>query len=452
MTEILDFQALGDSAASFTLLLVDDNEVNRELWSFFLTHEGGYQVLTAADGIEALRLVDTLPVDLVLLDVMMPGLDGFEVLAHVRRTRSPEELPVIMCTAKGQSEDVVRGFDLGANDYVAKPLDHGVVLARIQAQLRGREPASQAPRKAIESIEDVTPGTVIEGKYRLDGLIDQGSFGAVYRGTHLSLDRPVAIKLLAATLQADETSLARFQQEGISACRLQHPNAVNVLDFSVTGGGLPFLVMELLEGLPLDQLLSKEGPLEPERAIAYIVPVCQVLAEAHAAGIIHRDVKPQNIFLHRGPHGEVVKVLDFGIAKMVGQSVLAQRITTEGSIVGTPAYMAPERLADESYDGRSDVFSVGVVLYEALTGRRPFAPNRATLLDLMRLENRGTPPPLRALIPELSEDLEPIVAAALADDPEERPSARRLGESLAALVGLEPPATGPAHSGTDQEG
>lgn len=435
---------------TYTLLLVDDNVVNRELWSFFLSHEGGYKVLTAEDGLEALRTVGNQPVDLVLLDVMMPGIDGFEVLSHLRRSHTPEALPVIMCTAKGQSEDVVRGFDLGANDYVAKPLDHGVVLARIQAQLRGKVPARQRATRLLASIDDVHPGIVIDEKYRLDALIDQGSFGAVYKGRHLTLERPVAVKLLAATLQTDETSIARFQREGISACRLTHPNAVSVLDFNVTEGGLPYLVMELLEGRPFDKELLEFGPLEPRRAAEILVPVCQVLAEAHAQGIVHRDVKPQNIFLHYGRLGEVVKVLDFGIAKMVGQSVMNERITTEGSIVGTPAYMAPERLSDGPYDGRSDVFSVGVVLYEALTGRRPFVPNRGNLLDLMRLENRRPPPALHELRPEMPPELDQISKRVLADDPEERPDAQTLATWLAEATGL-PLVAAPAEPEMDQD-
>lgn len=424
----------------FVVLVVDDNQVNREVYSKYLELEG-YQVLAASDGDEALELIAEHPIDLVLLDVMMPGLDGFEVLETLREKHSPDVLPVIMATAKDQSKDVVRAFDLGANDYVTKPLDLRVVAVRVQAQLRSRIVARAQPDN-ITSVASIEPGTILEGKYRLDSLIGQGNFGTVYRATHLTLDRKVAVKLLDANLQPGEEPLARFQQEGISACRIQHPNAVVIMDFSVTNEGIPFLVMELLRGDTLEDELNRRGRLTPERCAEILIPVCGVLAEAHSLGIIHRDIKPQNIFLHQARHGETVKVLDFGIAKLVGDAAADQELTLEDGVIGTPIYMAPERFVKVNYDGRSDVYSVGVMLYEMLVGKPPFYLAGTSPLKVIYAHMNETPRPLRELNPELSPELDAIVMRTLDKDMMQRPSATELMRAYAAELGLEVAAAG----------
>ena len=417
----------------FTILLVDDNAVNREVWSAHLTREG-FEVKSAAGGEQALGLVEEFPIDLVLLDVVMPDMDGFQVLEALRQDYSASALPVIMVTAKGESDDVVQGFDLGASDYVTKPLDAGVLLARVNAQLRSRIPASATSPPPSPLGE----GSVLDGKYQLDALIDKGNFGTVYRATHLTLGHRVAVKLLSTTLDTDPPSVTRFQQEGISACRIQHPNAVDVLDFSITSDGVPFLVMELLEGHSLDHEIQLSGPLSPLRCAVLLTPICEVLGEAHGLGIIHRDIKPQNIFLHRGRHGEVVKVLDFGIAKMVGEMALHQKITTEGSIVGTPAYMAPERLSDESYDGQSDVYSLGILIYEALAGKRPYDDGTGGgMMELVHMRERGAPPPLQGIRPDIPASIDHLLFEALSRYPQNRPTAIEFAQRFNQILGME---------------
>ncbi|MCP3962690.1 MAG: protein kinase [bacterium] len=422
----------------FVVVVVDDNEVNRELYSRYLELEG-HRVLPAGDGAEALKLVEQEPVDLVLLDVMMPGIDGFGVLEKLRQEHSPETLPVIMATAKDQSEDVVKAFDLGANDYVTKPLDLRVVAVRVQAQLRAKITARVHKPEPIASVSRIEPGTVLEGKYRLDSLIGQGNFGAVYRATHLTLDREIAVKLLDANLQPGDESVARFQREGVSTCRIEHPNAVSIMDFSVTPAGIPFLVMELLRGAPLEDELNRRGRLTPERCAEILIPVCGVLSEAHALGIIHRDVKPQNIFLHQSRHGEVVKVLDFGIAKLVGGRAADEELTMEDGVIGTPIYMAPERFVKVPYDGRADVYSLGVMLYEMLVGKPPFYLTGTSPLKVIYAHMNEEPRPPSELNPELSEEVEAVVLRALDKDMEQRPTAAEMASELAAALGLEQP-------------
>lgn len=419
----------------FTILIVDDNDFVVRALCRQLKGEG-YSVKTARDGACALQIFEQEPVDLILLDVRMPGIDGLEVLQTLRRLRSANELPIIMVTANGASDDVVIAFDLGANDYVTKPLDFPVVKARIQTQLRSRVPASRNRPAGQQIFSDIQLGTVLEGRYRLDAQIGEGQFGAVYRATHLKLQRPVALKILCTTLEEQGLAWQRFHQEGVTMSRLRHPNAVSVLDYSITENGVPFLVMELLEGHTLEEELVQHGHLPPKRGVGIALQICQVLSEAHSLGIIHRDIKPQNIFLHRGHQGEVVKVLDFGIAKLIDETMIAKKLTQDGSGPGTPAYMAPERYSDLPYDGRADVYSLGIMLFEMLAGRLPFVCPDGNPMKLALLHLSEPPPLLREYRPELSQQLDTVVLDALDKSAESRPDIVTLARDLANVAGL----------------
>ena len=418
-----------------TILVVDDLPANRDLMMRRL-ERSGFHVLSSASGPEALELLRRAPVDLVLLDIMMPGMTGLDVLKTVRMTRTTATIPVVMVTAKTDSEDVVEALSLGANDYVTKPVDYPVALARIRAHLRTRQAvqAEAAPPVEPRNPAQALPGTVLAGRYRLDALIGGGSFGTVFRARHLELDREVAVKVLATSAGTDPEALARFRREGASACRVQHPNAVAVLDFGVNPGGVAYLVMELLHGHSVDKELEDHARLSPQRCAEIVVPVCFALAAAHAAGIVHRDVKPSNVFLHQTPQGEVPKILDFGIAKMSGEAAIGQNLTVDGSLLGTPAYMAPERFRRGPYGTKSDIYSVGAMLYEMLSGRLPFIPSSADPLALVAIQAEEDPPPLRARCPEVSPALAGLVKAMLSRNPEDRPSADVLARRLALVV------------------
>ncbi len=404
-----------------TILIADDNPEHREMWSLYLAYEG-YLVETAANGREVLRLTAEKRVDLLLLDVNMPGLDGFEVLTELRLRVSPEELPVIMATARGETKDIVRGFDLGVNDYVTKPLNPNVLMARIKRLLR----SSSVP-KSPDRADPLATGEVLGGRYRVEGKIGEGGLGAVYRAEHLGLGRSVALKLVA---RADDGAMARLRREGISVCRLEHANAVEVLDFFVTSRGIPVLVMELLQGYTLDEELERAGRLELRRCGEILLPVCAVLSEAHSQGIIHRDVKPQNVFLHHGRGDERVKVLDFGLAKIDDDLRLQQTLTVEGSVIVTPAYMAPERFSDVPPIDACDIYSFGVMFYEMLTGRRPFVSK--TLRALIRMHLVEEPPPLD--LPDLPPTIESLIFSTLAKEPADRPRADELAGQLVAAL------------------
>ena len=417
---------------SIRLLVVDDVEANRDLLARRLAREG-FEVVHAETGAAALQILAKEHIDLVLLDVMMPGMSGLEVLRTMRTNPAHAATPVIMATARTDSADVVEALDAGANDYVTKPIDFPVLVARVQAALRTRK--KPAPRAELE------PGATIAQRYRLDEKIGEGGFGMVFRAEHTELKREIAIKVLHPRFTSGSL-IGRFRLEGAHACRVQHPNALHVLDSGITDDGVAYLAMELLAGHSLEQEMAM-GPTPFVRCAEIIAPVCEALAAAHAAGIVHRDIKPANIYLHRGPHGEVPKILDFGIAKLVGDA--SAPVTVDGALIGTPAYIAPERFLNKPYDGKSDVYSIGVLVHQMLCGSLPFASVRSmqniesVAFALMHTEE--PPLSLRARDPNVPEALCTLVSRALAKDPAERPTAAELGAKLTGAVdGVSPDA------------
>jgi serine/threonine protein kinase len=334
-----------------------------------------------------------------------------------------------MVTARTESADVVQALGMGANDYVTKPIDFPVVKARVEAHLRTRA-STAAPPARTTSAGEVKVGSVLDGRYRLDDRIGGGSFGTVFRGRHLDLEQPVAVKVLALGAGADAEALDRFRREGISACRVRHPHAVSVVDFGVSDAGVAFLVMELLEGRTLEKELEEHGALAPGRAVAILAPVCGALAEAHRSGVLHRDIKPANIFLHRASGKEIPKILDFGLAKLAGDAALARSVTPDTALLGTPAYMAPERFRDEPYGSASDVYSLGMTLYHTLAGRLPFQSGGDEPLAVVAGQTGEAAPPLRKSNPAIGEELEAVVVAALARDPKARPTAEEMEQRL----------------------
>jgi hypothetical protein len=261
-------------------------------------------------------------------------------------------------------------------------------------------------------------GRLLAGKYRIKRLLGTGGMGAVYAAEQEDLGRQVAVKVLHHDKGIGPAALARFKQEALAAAKLGHPNIVQVTDFQVWPDEPAILVMELLVGESLHGLLERERKLPPERAIFIVTQVLSALAVAHAAGIVHRDIKPANLFLTRTaaiPH--LVKVLDFGIAKSHGPK--AGVTTDPGSVLGTPAYMAPEQTRDGEGDHRIDIYATGVCLFEMLAGHRPHqAKTFGELLAVFASESFIS---LRTVAPEIDTTLADVVDRMLRRDPAERP-------------------------------
>jgi serine/threonine protein kinase len=297
----------------------------------------------------------------------------------------------------------------------------------------------QRADRIFSALAEALPGTVLDEKYRLDEKIGSGGFGVVFRGTHLQMKRLIAVKIFKPMPGNDSAEgLQRFQLEAVSASRVNHPNAVVVLDSGVSAEGIAYLVMELLSGRSLKEELGEKGSLSLARTAAILIPVCDVISKAHAAGILHRDIKPDNIFLNETPEGEVVKVVDFGIAKLADNnlSLDIKKLTATGGIIGTPVYMAPERFDGNSYDGKSDVYSIGVLLYEMLAGRVPFLLGSAGTMGLIMQLVTTEPPPLRKFAANIPEKVEAIVMRAISKDPAKRPTARELAIEFANAINI----------------
>ncbi len=224
---------------------------------------------------------------------------------------------------------------------------------------------------------DPLVGHTLDEKYRLEAQLGIGGMGTVYRARHLLIDRPVAVKVLNQRFVEDEAARTRFRREAKAAGRLQHTNAVTVTDFGESHDGYVYLVMELLEGRTLREVLAKEAPLDPARAVSLMMQISAAVAAAHEAGIIHRDLKPANIFIvQRAEVPALVKVLDFGIAKLAADSLdddEPMTLTQVGAMIGTPRYMSPEQCDGVELTPASDVYSLGCILYEMLTGTVPFS-------------------------------------------------------------------------------
>jgi serine/threonine protein kinase len=251
------------------------------------------------------------------------------------------------------------------------------------------------------------------GKYEVVGVLGQGGMGVVYRARDPRIGRDVAIKTLTEGFSGESDMLKRFYQEAGHTGNLRHPNIVTVYDFG-DEEGLPYIVMEFLDGEPLDKLIREKDRLHISVKLDIIEQVCAALAYAHLQGMIHRDVKPANVIVQRDG---LVKLLDFGIARAGQQQQTDRGMTRTGTLVGTPAYMAPERLRGEPFDGRSDIFSTGVVLYQVLTGVLPFdAEYPAILHQILQQE----PAPLSNHLSSYPPLLDQVIARALAKDPFER--------------------------------
>ena len=283
--------------------------------------------------------------------------------------------------------------------------------------------AASAPREE-RSTPDPTAdrllGRVLGGRYRLLERLGQGGMGTVYRATHTLMDKPVAVKILRAELAGDAEAVARFHREARSASRLDHDHCIRVTDFGQSDDGLLFLVMELLDGHSLSHV-TRRGPVPAARAAAIGIAVGEALQHAHDAGIIHRDLKPDNVFLARRKKGrEIVKVLDFGLAKLASDSALGPSITRDGTVFGTPEYMAPEQAEGEKLDGRTDVYALGVILYQLVCGEVPFKSSNFVALLTKQVSEEPTPPRDRRPDLEIPPGLELIIMKCLAKRREDR--------------------------------
>ncbi len=282
-------------------------------------------------------------------------------------------------------------------------------------------PAHHCPTvlRTPTSVDAVVPGAVFGGRYRIEKMLGRGGFGAVYRAKHVATQQDLVVKVLKPDLADDATQVQRFFNEARTTSQLTHHHTVRVFDFGQTDTGLLYMAMELLNGVELAAPLRETGTIEPLRAVRIAVGVLRSLAEAHQAGLVHRDLKPDNIFLCK-VHGEddFVKVIDFGIAKATNTSS-DSGLTKTGFTVGTPKYMSPEQVLNKPLDGRSDLYALGVILYQCLSGEVPFVGNSP--METLMLHLQQEPRPLREVAAApLPAGLHDVVMRALRKQPWDR--------------------------------
>ncbi len=274
-------------------------------------------------------------------------------------------------------------------------------------------------------------GQTLAEKYLVEELITHGGMGSVYRGKHVMMDKTVAIKVLRPGLAGDDAVVARFSREAKAASRISHPHAVSVTDFGESENGVVFLIMEYLDGRTLKDLIRSEGPMPLARAVEIVRQVSGALDAAHLQGVIHRDLKSDNIMLSQTNGGDWAKVLDFGIAKI--QQPEGSRdndITAANLVIGTPQYMSPEQCSQTgAIDARSDIYSLGVIVFEMLTGRVPFTGESPTMIMMKQVQDE--PPSVLEARPDLPASVDELIKKALAKQPADRfQTAGELSESL----------------------
>lgn len=258
-------------------------------------------------------------------------------------------------------------------------------------------------------------GRTIDGKYTIEQRIGRGGSGTVYRARHAIIHRPVALKVLSLDLVSEPDALERFRREAETAAHVKHINLVPVTDFGLTSDGVAYLVMEFIEGSSLRKILDRERTLEPERIVRLMKAICSGVHAAHRRGIIHRDLKPDNVMIEVVDDEEMPRVLDFGIAKLMDAVQVTSGFRTEtGSVMGTPHYMSPEQCEGKPLDARSDIYSLGILVYEMLTGNVPFPGKVSTTVMMQQVTKH--PPSLRSQRPDISAAAEACVMRAMDKD------------------------------------
>jgi serine/threonine protein kinase len=412
------------------ILVVDDNAPIQTLFTRVLA-AAGHRVLVASDGAEALEILDGTQVAMVVTDVNMPRVDGITLLRHMR-SRLPH-VPVILITAKPSLDAAVDCIKLGATDYLPKPVDIKRFLEIVRKSLAPSEPLRANSGETVELSQHLKHAEEQRGlgKYRTISCIGRGNMGVVLLAEREvdGVCRKYAVKIikpeaLSASGEERRTWIRRFQREAEAISRIKHPHVMRVIESDVLGyDQAPYLVMEYCTGQPLNEWAAANdtGGYRPRAAI--IRQMADALSAVHEQGMSHGDVKPENILVSEDLNS---KLIDFGSCRSSDAVLLT-------SVIGTPAYMAPELFEGEYTDLRADIFSLGVVAYELFLGERPFKGD--TLASVMREIRDERPRAPRAIDPEFPDTLETILARALSKQLDGRyGSAAEMTEDLDAFL------------------
>jgi DNA-binding NarL/FixJ family response regulator/tRNA A-37 threonylcarbamoyl transferase component Bud32 len=363
--------------------------------------------------------LDPLISDAVLLDHEIGEPDHFnlstlelEILDLIREDRRNHEIAMKLSIAE---------------ESIAKILSN--IMTKF-AQKQFATPDKKLDNRELERLQEwltavephLSDGEIFEGKYTIESCLGSGGMGSVYKARHLFMDRVVALKRLRAETAEDKLSLRCFQREATAIALIQHPNIVTVYDFGITKMGEPYLLMEYIDGVDLCDLILEHGRLSLAHALSLCLQVCDGLSAAHERGIIHCDLKPSNILIQRTSSGELVKLVDFGLVQIAPKNPHPQvQVTHKNSVSGTPSYMAPEQCLGKPADARTDIYALGAIMFEVLTGKTVFTGK--TAFEIFAKQMQTAPPTLSSTVPECSFDseLEQLVSAMLAKKPDDRP-------------------------------
>jgi DNA-binding NarL/FixJ family response regulator len=418
------------------ILLVDDHSMVRSGLRLLLEEEGDFHVVGEAGDVDgALDATRAHGPDVILLDLNMPGRPSLPAIPELLRAQ-PGSAVVVM-TQHDDPEFARAALSGGASGFVLKEAAHSELVDAVRAAVAGRtylNPALGARLAAVPTPAPPTDGELAVGAtfagHRIDAVAGRGGMGVVYRATDLTLDRRVALKLLAPSLARDPVFRARFERECRLAAALDHPNIVPIFHAGAERGAL-YLTMRYVEGTDLRALLAEEQRLEAPRAVAIIAQVAAALTEAHRHGLVHRDVKPANVLLTEREGQEHAFLTDFGITL---DRVRSSELTKTGFAVGTADYMSPEQARGVNVDARADIYALGCVLYRALSGAVVY--DKESDVDKMWAHIHEPPPALLGVRPELPAALGDAVERALSKLPADRQqTANELArEALAAVA------------------
>jgi DNA-binding response OmpR family regulator len=410
-----------------TILVVDDEPALLRATVRQLS-TAGYSVTPCSDGASAADLLSADVFDVVLSDIELPGLTGVELLKLLRQRGI--EVPVILMTGAPGLETAMLAVEHGAFKYVTKPIATADLLEVVDRAIRRQSGvasrgvrSSPTPMQALSTTRsEIAPDVVLANRYRLVHLLGEGGMSQVWEAVHTLTGRPVAVKLLLPSLNARPEMRKRLLREARAASSVTHPNIVDVFDVFELADGTPAMVTELLRGRTLGDKLAREGSLSIADAADLLLPVVSAVGAAHALGIVHRDIKPDNIFLADEDERVSVRVLDFGIVKLVtaDDPSAAGPLTVTGTVIGTPGYMAPEQgFGERDVDHRADIWSIGAMLYESLSGVRPVGGDNIGQM-LKQLVTQGIVP-LAQRQPALPESITTMVDRMLARERGDRP-------------------------------